>query len=104
MGKIRAADICLKCQRRAEDVFQLELHHKFPIKDVEPDSGFDPNVQENIATLCTDCHKGLHIGYEDMPFDEWLSTVSIKEMYEQLAAYREEKRNKKAEHAARHRN
>lgn len=102
MGKLKAADNCLKCQRTADEVFKLELHHKIAIKDVDPDSDFDPNVQENLATLCTDCHKGFHVSYEDMDFDEWLQNVSIEVMYEKLAAYRAEKLRKKREHAMRH--
>lgn len=91
-GVIVAADTCEKCLKHKDEFHRkLELHHKIALKDVDPDSGFDPNVQDNISTLCHDCHKGYHACYEDMDFIKWLKTVSLEETYEKLSAYRQEK-------------
>ena len=102
LGNIKAADNCDKCRRHRDEVYQLELHHKVPIKTVELDADFDPNVPDNIATLCHDCHKGLHVGYEHLRYDTWLSDVAIDEMYEKLRVYREEKEARRLMHAKRH--
>jgi 5-methylcytosine-specific restriction endonuclease McrA len=91
-GIITPADSCLKCQRKADEVFQLELHHKISIKDAHLYPGFDVNDFDNIATLCTDCHKSFHVAYEDMEFERWLEEVPLAEAYKLLAEYREEKR------------
>ena len=101
-GGIVAEDICLKCQKGTDDVFQLEMHHKIPIFMCLKDRTFDPNTQENIATLCSDCHKGLHVSYEDMVFEDWLENVSIEEMYQKLEEYRAEKKAKRERHRLRH--
>ena len=102
LGLITADDTCLKCHRPKDQVFQLELHHKIHLKDVEEGSDFDPNVPENVATLCTDCHKGYHVSYEEMEFNDWLENVSILEMYKKLDEYREEKRKSRAFHKNKH--
>jgi 5-methylcytosine-specific restriction endonuclease McrA len=100
---IVAAGSCLKCQRTADLVFQLELHHKVPIKDALLYPEVSINDPDNIATLCTDCHKAFHVAYEDMEFDAWLEQVPLKEAYKLLEEYREERRIYKQAQIRKHR-
>ena len=102
-GVICAADTCLKCHRTADLVFQLELHHKVPIKDALLYPDITINDPDNIATLCTDCHKAFHVAYEDMEFDKWLQEVPLQEAYKLLAEYREEKRLHRLQQIKKHR-
>lgn len=102
-GRITTADNCLKCQRTADLVFQLELHHKVPIKDALLYPEVSINDPDNIATLCTDCHKAFHVAYEDMEFDAWLEQVPLKEAYKLLEEYREERRIYKQAQIRKHR-
>ena len=103
VGEITASDCCAKCSRSAHEVFQLELHHIIAIKDVSPDSTFNPNTQENVVTLCTDCHKAYHACYEPMDFKEYLADVPLIDAYAKLHEYREQKRIHRAEQARKHR-
>ena len=103
-GLIVAADSCLKCQRSAQDVFQLELHHKVPIKEALAHPGVEINSSENIATLCTDCHKAFHVSYEHMPFDQWLEEVPLTEAYKLLKEYRDERERYRKAQIRKHRN
>ena len=41
-GILKSNDSCDKCGKSCPEVKQLELHHKIALKDVEPDSGFNP--------------------------------------------------------------
>ena len=102
-GYITLATNCAKCGVDATQCKQLELHHKFALKDVSPDSDYDPNVQENIITLCNKCHKGYHVSYEDMDMDRWLSEVPLEEVYEKLKAYRDERAAYRTEQIRKHR-
>jgi len=87
-------------------VKRLELHHIVPIKDVDPDSGFDPNVQSNLVTLCTDCHKSYHACYEESypseKFLDWLHFVPMDEVTTRLRDYRKAKRLERYKHALKH--
>jgi cytochrome c553 len=103
MGEIIASDCCAKCSRSAHEVFQLELHHIIAIKDVPPDSTFNPNTQENIITLCTDCHKAYHVSYEHIPITEYLSNVTLQEAYLKLKHYRDARDAHRREQAKKHR-
>ena len=98
---------CLKCGRSADQVHQLELHHIVPIASLEPESTFNPNVQSNLATLCTDCHKSYHACYEqDYPADQflsWVASVPLEEAWDKLKAYRAEKQQRRATEARKHR-
>jgi 5-methylcytosine-specific restriction endonuclease McrA len=101
-GLLKAADTCEKCQRSCDEVKQLQLHHKVPIKSVPIDSDFDPNTQDNLATLCNSCHKGYHVSYEDMPYDEWLETIPVEVVWEKLRIYREQKDATRKFHRLKH--
>ena len=102
-GVITAADCCAKCSRSSAEVFQLELHHIIPIRDAPDDYSFNPNTQENIVTLCTDCHKAYHACYEPMSFMEYLKQVPLMEAYAKLKDYRDEKQRRRQEHINKHR-
>jgi 5-methylcytosine-specific restriction endonuclease McrA len=101
-GLITAAECCAKCQRPAAEVHQLELHHIIAIKDVAPDSDFNPNTQENIVTLCTDCHKAYHVSYEELTIDQYLKDIPLTEAYKLLAEYRRQKEERRRQARAKH--
>lgn len=103
-GLLTPDDCCAKCHLKPPACPQLELHHKFPLKDVDPDGDFDPNVESNLVTLCHDCHKGYHVAYEDLLIDDWITNVPLDEVYQRLTAHREEKLASRRAHAAKHRN
>jgi hypothetical protein len=79
------------------------MHHKIAIKDVDPESGFDPNVQENIGTLCKSCHRAFHVSYEHLPYEQFITEVPLEEALARLKTYRDEKDRKRAIEAAKHR-
>ena len=103
-GVLNLKDACEKCGKSCPEIKQLELHHKIALKDVEPNSGFNPNTQANLVTLCNNCHKGYHVSYEDMDMDEWLTDVPLEIVYQKLKAYREEKNKIRQQHIRKHRN
>ena len=102
-GVITAADCCAKCSRSSAEVFQLELHHIIPIKDAPDDYSFNPNTQENIVTLCTDCHKAYHAVYEDLTIDDYINNVQLIEAYSRLQEYRDLKDARRQEAMKKHR-
>lgn len=102
-GLLCLDDHCAKCKLSVPDVNQLELHHKVALKDVDPDSGFNPNTQDNLVTLCHECHKGYHVSYEDMDMNEWLTDVPLDVIYEKLASYRKQKEESRKQARRKHR-
>jgi len=102
-GVINASPCCAKCSRTKDQVFQLELHHIISIKDLAPDSTFNPNTQDNIVTLCTDCHKAYHVSYEEMGFIEYLNDVPLVDAYAKLQEYRDAKQRHRIEQMRKHR-
>ena len=102
-GVLNLMDACEKCGKSCSEVKQLELHHKVALKDVEPNSGFNPNTQDNLVTLCNNCHKGYHVSYEDMDMDEWLTDVPLEIVYQKLQAYREKKNQIRLQNIRKHR-
>ena len=102
-GYIKLDTNCAKCGVDATQCKQLELHHKFALKDVDPQSDYNPNVEENVITLCNKCHKGYHVSYEGMDMDQWLTDVPLVEVYEKLQAYRDERTSYRLEQIKKHR-
>ena len=102
-GVLVSDDRCAKCRKHRDEFDRpLELHHKRAIKDVEPHSSFNPNVQSNLVTLCHDCHKGYHVSYEDMDMDDFLTGPLLDEVYSKLQAYRDEKQRSRESHKRKH--
>lgn len=94
-GRFTVADNCLKCHKHKDELPRcLELHHKIALKNVDPKSNYDPNVQDNLVTLCHECHKGYHVSYEHMDIDEWVATIPLEEVYQKLAEYRAERKRR----------
>lgn len=104
IGNLKAADTCEKClAHKSQFTRPLELHHRFPLKDVDPESGYDPNVQENLSTLCHTCHTAFHACYEELPFDDFINNIPLDEMRSRLKDYRDEKDRRRAIAIAKHR-
>lgn len=97
---------CCKCGRTSEEVIQLELHHIVSLNSCPPERGFDPNVQENLLTLCFDCHLSYHRCFEDEYPEEsiliWLKDVSLDEVNKRIEIYREERAERRKFHIAKH--
>jgi len=74
------------------------MHHIISLSSLEPDTTYDPNVQENLVTLCHSCHQGFHKGYEDDYTNEiirWIDEVPLDEVRSKLAQYNKEKAERK---------
>lgn len=93
---------CAKCSATETTDVRLELHHKVSLKDVDPESTFNPNTQDNLITLCRTCHRGYHVSYEDMGMDAWLTDVPLDIIYHKLQDYRDEKARLRLEHINNH--
>jgi hypothetical protein len=90
-------DKCAKCKRTKEElgVGGLSFHHIISIRSLEPDDPFNPNTQENLATLCLSCHYAYHKCYE-VPFNDdfnrFMDEVPVNVAWKALKAYRREKK------------
>ena len=107
LGQLVAASNCAKCGTTAEESGKkLELHHIISLASLEPESTFDPNVQENLITLCHACHQSFHKCYEDDYEDrimDWIKEAPLEEVRQRHSQYRQEKIAKKLVNAAKHR-
>ena len=102
-GLLCTADNCQKCQRSSDEVFQLELHHKISLKHFDQHIGVDLNAQDNLITLCSDCHKAYHAVYEDLTIDDYINNVQLIEAYRRLQEYRDLKDARRQEAIKKHR-
>ena len=106
-GVIKRADCCANCSKTEDQTFRLELHHVISLSNCPPERGFNPNVQENIITLCYDCHYTYHRVYEaDYPEEnilQWMEEVPCEEVYRAGEAHKKAKKEKSRREAAKHR-
>lgn len=107
LGNIRYESCCAKCGRTSDEVLQLELHHIVSLNQCPPERGYEPNVQENIITLCFDCHLAYHRCFEDeYPEDSilnWLDQIPMEVVNQRLAKYRSEREERRRFHMNKHR-
>ena len=91
-GLLVAASNCAKCGTTAEESGRkLELHHIVSLSSLEPDDQFDPNVQDNLTTLCHRCHQSFHKCFEDVYGDDiqkWIEEVDMDDVISKFKAYR----------------
>lgn len=106
-GLLVAACNCAKCGITAEESGRkLELHHIVSLRSLEPDDSFDPNVQENLITLCHRCHQSFHKCYEDSyegSITDWLENVPVDELDARFRDYRRTVQARNEMHRQRHR-
>lgn len=99
---------CNKCGKHKDEVkFPLELHHVVSLNSCPPERGFNPNVQENLVTLCFDCHLAYHRCFEDTYPEqkvlEWLQDVPMEEVNRFLSQFREDRAERRKREIAKHR-
>ena len=106
-GHIKRSECCSHCGRTEEETFRLELHHIISLANCPPERGFNPNVQENIITLCYDCHYAYHRIYEsDYPEEkvlQWIEEVPSEVVFREGEAHKKAKKEKSRREAAKHR-
>jgi len=98
---------CKKCGKAQDDLkFSLELHHIVSLNACTPERGFNPNVQENLVTLCFDCHLAYHRCFEDAYPEEqilvWLQDVSMEDVNQALNQFRKDRAEKRKREIAKH--
>ena len=107
-GLLVAACNCAKCGTTAEESGRkLELHHIVSLSSLEPDDSFDPNVQDNLTTLCHRCHQSFHKCYEDdygSDIRRWIDEVPVDELDASFQEYRRHVEAKNKMHRDKHRN
>lgn len=107
MGKLVAASNCAKCGITAEQSGRsLELHHIVSLTSLEPEDTYDPNVQENLTTLCHRCHQAFHKCFEDTYGDdrllEWIQDVPMDEVNSQLTQFQARRAKIRQQHINKH--
>ena len=105
-GLLKVANQCAKCGvTEGECGRPLQLHHVRSLSSLEPDDSYDPNVQDNLVTLCHQCHQAYHKCYEkqtDDDFNHFLHKVPLEEAWEQYRLNREAVHERRRREIAKH--
>ena len=107
MGKLKAAHNCAVCGVTAEESGRkLELHHIVSLSSLEAGDSFDPNVQENLITMCHGCHQTYHKCFEEAYPDQlildWIRKVPYQSMLDAYASFKKIREAKRREARAKH--